>query len=148
MPDNQPLSKEEILSRIEYLKTLPQGLSPFTTMFKMDPTLIPSPGQSGVPPLSASPELQTLIDSASAAEQKYPSMVKMAWGLNTAVVSSLLSFVKQGGVVADQALVDTRIATCTACDFYDVEANRCTKCGCFMSVKTRLKAVTCPVGKW
>jgi hypothetical protein len=32
--------------------------------------------------------------------------------------------------------------------FFDSLSERCSRCGCFLSVKTYLKAEKCPVGKW
>ena len=43
--------------------------------------------------------------------------------------------------------VDHRWALCQACPEL-TPANRCKKCGCFMKVKTKIKAAKCPIGKW
>lgn len=37
---------------------------------------------------------------------------------------------------------------CKACEFFDGVRQRCSKCGCFMKVKTRWQSAHCPVGKW
>jgi len=29
-----------------------------------------------------------------------------------------------------------------------VLSKQCKKCGCFMAIKTKLQAATCPLGKW
>jgi hypothetical protein len=39
-----------------------------------------------------------------------------------------------------------RIKICQECEHY--KAFICTKCGCLMPVKTKLKGSSCPVGKW
>mgnify|MGYP007086126498 FL=1 len=41
-----------------------------------------------------------------------------------------------------------RFDTCKACEFLTAHTNRCQKCGCFMTVKTKLEAAKCPLGKW
>ena len=39
-----------------------------------------------------------------------------------------------------------RLAICKECKFYKLRT--CTKCGCFMPFKTKLKGQECPEGKW
>ena len=51
-----------------------------------------------------------------------------------------------------------RLSVCALCEFYtpniaelseDQKAqNRCVKCGCYMSLKSRLRSADCPVGTW
>lgn len=36
----------------------------------------------------------------------------------------------------------------TSCEFYREIDDRCAKCGCFTSFKSRLEAWHCPIGKW
>lgn len=48
--------------------------------------------------------------------------------------------------VAPAAESEGRFEVCRACEFY--RAERCLKCGCFLRVKTYLRAEHCPVGKW
>lgn len=40
-----------------------------------------------------------------------------------------------------------RFATCMECEHL-TEQKRCTKCGCYMITKTKLRSVQCPIGKW
>ena len=41
-----------------------------------------------------------------------------------------------------------RLAICNACEFFDKEAARCLKCGCFMNAKVYMDSASCPLGKW
>jgi len=48
-----------------------------------------------------------------------------------------------------------RFKICEECEFSRVAFNikkikglGCSKCGCFMNVKAKLKMMKCPVGKW
>ena len=41
-----------------------------------------------------------------------------------------------------------RFDTCKSCEFLTAHTNTCQKCGCFMTVKTKLEAAKCPLGKW
>ena len=41
-----------------------------------------------------------------------------------------------------------RLLICEDCDKYIKLARICSECKCFMPLKARFKAVTCPLGKW
>lgn len=43
---------------------------------------------------------------------------------------------------------DERFAICQACPELIQLTSQCKKCGCFMKAKTKIKAATCPIGKW
>lgn len=40
-----------------------------------------------------------------------------------------------------------RLDVCAGCQFF-VNNKRCSKCGCFVGFKSRLRSGTCPIGKW
>lgn len=55
--------------------------------------------------------------------------------------------------LADTMLVDPVIATdrmniCRECPSLLPKINVCSECGCAMVAKTKLKSVSCPLGKW
>jgi len=64
---------------------------------------------------------------------------------------SLMSRVEEFGNYLRSKLVsdDTaeRWAICQACPEL-LPSNRCNQCGCFMKLKTKIKAAQCPIGKW
>jgi hypothetical protein len=41
----------------------------------------------------------------------------------------------------------SRLAECGSCEHF-LATRQCSKCGCFMDLKTQLPHATCPVGKW
>lgn len=41
-----------------------------------------------------------------------------------------------------------RMKMCLQCEHFFKPTRQCTKCGCFMPVKVRLKNSSCPVKKW
>lgn len=45
---------------------------------------------------------------------------------------------------------DTRMKICEDCEYFDPLFSRCSDCGCFLEVKTRLKMFHCPLNppKW
>ena len=50
--------------------------------------------------------------------------------------------------VDDEKIAEDRFAICKACPELIQLTNQCKKCGCIMSLKTKLAAATCPIGKW
>ena len=48
----------------------------------------------------------------------------------------------------DQDVIDKRWDECQKCEFLLKPTNNCTKCGCFMKVKTKVATARCPIGKW
>jgi len=41
-----------------------------------------------------------------------------------------------------------RMEICRKCEFFKKKTGQCQQCGCFMIVKTKLKNLNCPIGKW
>lgn len=41
-----------------------------------------------------------------------------------------------------------RMSICLSCPELIKLTKQCKKCGCFMELKTKLDAATCPIGKW
>jgi hypothetical protein len=41
-----------------------------------------------------------------------------------------------------------RLAICNGCNFFRAKRQRCAKCGCFVSLKARMRTGRCPIGKW
>lgn len=48
----------------------------------------------------------------------------------------------------DSELGEKRFEICKACPELIRLTKQCKKCGCFMVVKTKMKAAECPIGKW
>jgi hypothetical protein len=77
-----------------------------------------------------------------------PSAGQMARNLGKSIFSNAVS-VAQGNdlrLTPDEA--NRRLSICKNCEFFEALSQRCSKCGCFMAVKSYLKAEKCPVGKW
>lgn len=49
---------------------------------------------------------------------------------------------------SDKDLKEERLAICKACTHFNKQLRKCTKCGCFMDLKTTLERASCPVGMW
>lgn len=44
--------------------------------------------------------------------------------------------------------VERRLNICRECPFFKPRTEQCSKCGCFMKLKTKLDRAHCPIGKW
>jgi hypothetical protein len=79
-------------------------------------------------------------------QNSLPTLAEMGKNLAQTVVDTVKSVVAGEGAISAETQADTRLKICESCEFY--QNTRCTKCGCYMAVKTHLKAANCPVGKW
>ena len=50
-------------------------------------------------------------------------------------------------IIVDGDVLKERIEHCKS-SVYITPNFRCTQCGCFMKVKTRMKDAKCPIDKW
>jgi hypothetical protein len=65
---------------------------------------------------------------------------------NGAEVKPIDMFDKQNRTSDD--IADKRMSICNDCDRLIPVTHQCKECGCFMKMKVKLKAATCPLGKW
>lgn len=77
-----------------------------------------------------------------------PSLPKMAANAAQAVVRNVQSVAAGNDLRLSSDEANARLTVCRGCEFFDKNQERCGKCGCFMALKTYLKAERCPVGKW
>jgi len=49
-------------------------------------------------------------------------------------------------IKVDSAIQQQRWNVCQSCVFF--QRGRCSKCGCFMKLKTQLASASCPENKW
>ena len=48
----------------------------------------------------------------------------------------------------DESIFNKRMDICRSCEHLIKLTNQCTKCGCFMNLKTKMPHAVCPIGKW
>ena len=77
-----------------------------------------------------------------------PSLPQMASNAAQAVVRNIQSVAAGNDLRLSSDEANSRLSICKGCEFFDKNQERCGKCGCFMALKTYLKAERCPVGKW
>ena len=51
-------------------------------------------------------------------------------------------------VIQDQSIIDNRMSICRSCEFFIPMTQQCKKCGCVMTLKTKLENAGCPINKW
>jgi hypothetical protein len=49
--------------------------------------------------------------------------------------------------INNKDIIDKRMQSCLGCEFF-LQTKQCSKCGCFMPLKTLLSNAECPIGKW
>jgi hypothetical protein len=74
------------------------------------------------------------------------SVGSMASNLLKTTKDVVIAGIRTGEVFVSDQIAEERISYCNSCEFF--KQSRCTKCGCFMASKSKLKSVSCPIGKW
>jgi hypothetical protein len=86
------------------------------------------------------------VHKAPLSEPRLPTIHTQAWNLAKAVAA----FVADGCKTLPAEEYQARLASCDTCvppDGYRV-GNRCSKCGCRLSLKAQGRAFKCPAGRW
>jgi len=84
----------------------------------------------------------------SSNKTKMPTIGAMARNLAQSVSRNVQSVSAGNNLRLTQEEANSRLDICNTCEFFNKVQSRCTKCGCFMAVKTYLKAEKCPIGRW
>jgi len=59
-----------------------------------------------------------------------------------------ISLIARSGIkITDNMTHEQRYTICKGCEWLS-DSGRCKKCGCFMKLKSRFAAMSCPIGKW
>lgn len=80
--------------------------------------------------------------------KEMPSMFQQASGFINSAKDVIGGVMAGEGLKVTEEVYNERMALCMSCEFLEKEHVRCTKCGCFMKVKSAFKKTYCPVGKW
>jgi predicted TIM-barrel enzyme len=84
----------------------------------------------------------------SSNKPQMPSVSNMIYNASKSIVNNIQSVAAGNPLNMSDEGAKNRLDICKSCDFFDSVQERCAKCGCFMAVKTYLKAEKCPMGKW
>jgi hypothetical protein len=77
-------------------------------------------------------------------EHKEPGLFEKAKNLGTAIIKYALSGFKN---VSDEDYAK-RKEICGGCEYYRAENDKCSSCGCVVSLKIAMASESCPVNKW
>lgn len=75
-----------------------------------------------------------------------PSAPRLAGNVLRSTATVVAHAARTGVILADPEQSATRLALCQNCE--QLQAGRCTLCGCYMAAKSRLAAMRCPLGVW
>jgi hypothetical protein len=75
-------------------------------------------------------------------DRPMPPVTRQAWNL----ARSLADFIMDGCKTVSQEQYRQRLEICDVCEHR--RENRCTKCGCWLSLKACGRAFQCPLQKW
>ena len=50
--------------------------------------------------------------------------------------------------IVDENISRSRMDICESCEFFIPLTTQCMKCGCFMTLKTKIDEAFCPIHKW
>jgi hypothetical protein len=103
---------------------------------------------SNKPPVPSIASQTAKINQLRAAREPMPSIGAVASNLAQSVLRNAQSVAAGNPLKIDEVTAQSRLSICKGCEFYNAMQERCMRCGCFMAVKTHLKAEKCPVGKW
>lgn len=62
------------------------------------------------------------------------------------LTETLNDFIKDQFKLSDENLWKTRFEICRKCKYF--KNNRCSKCGCYTRIKSKIKAAKCPLDFW
>lgn len=94
------------------------------------------------------PPPEPVVVEQPSEELSLPSMTQMAKNVLGSLGKTIKAAASGQGVKVTQETAEARLAICRTCPFFRHTDERCSKCGCYMAVKTYLRAEKCPVGKW
>ncbi len=62
------------------------------------------------------------------------------------LAKNIKAIVESGFEVCSNSIHEARYKKCKQCEYF--VCGRCTRCGCFMKLKTKFKSMNCPMGYW
>jgi hypothetical protein len=102
--------------------------------------------------IASNPDVAAFADSEwatyqSRISQPMPSLATQAVNAAGALCQEAAAIVKSEPPV-DPTESQRRFAICEQCDCFNPDTARCSKCGCYMRVKTTFRTAVCPQGTW
>lgn len=82
------------------------------------------------------------------ADKKLPSKIDMAKNVIKSAAKNVKSVIDGNELRVNNLVFSVRMEICYGCDMFIEDGERCSECGCFLSVKVSLFAEECPIGMW
>ena len=79
---------------------------------------------------------------------QFPSLPDQAKNATLLIADVIRNAIQNNQLFTTKEEKKRRYDICQACEFFNAEEKRCTKCGCYMEHKTGLTAAQCPEKKW
>lgn len=98
--------------------------------------------------LAASRKIQQSASNRLPNQPPMPSPVQMTRNLLQSMGRNIQSVAAGNSLRISPEEAQKRLSICNTCEFFLKPQQRCGKCGCYMAVKTYLRAEKCPMGKW
>lgn len=76
-----------------------------------------------------------------------PSVKNQAASLAHGILNEGMAILKNTPSLDDQEITQ-RLSICHECEHFIPKSKRCSKCGCYLNLKTKLRSQHCPIGKW
>ena len=79
-----------------------------------------------------------------------PSFWDKLKGLASDMKNMAKRMLKDGEALVDEDTRNKRLYECMKCEFRDPNSDtvKCTKCGCYMKIKTWISSSECPINIW
>jgi Family of unknown function (DUF6171) len=81
-------------------------------------------------------------------ELKMPSVKDMAKSFIDSAKDVVAGAISGENILVSDDVRESRLEICRSCEFFEKVKSRCSKCGCFMEIKTKFANVQCPIDKW
>jgi hypothetical protein len=82
------------------------------------------------------------------AEEKPPHKMPSLWQQAKNFTKAAATHVATGMKEVSPEVKQARLDVCAGCEFYKSDTKQCKACGCFLPIKTKWLANSCPKGKW
>jgi hypothetical protein len=81
-------------------------------------------------------------------ENQSPSFKNQIKNLTESGKNVIEDFIGGTEIFASEKLQDERWNICRQCEWFNVYAQQCKKCGCFLNIKIKFNSSFCPIFKW
>lgn len=79
---------------------------------------------------------------------EFPSFQEQIQNFVEATTKATQEALNGGDIFVSTEVQKQRLLICSVCDQLDTATARCTECGCFVQIKSKVTTEECPLGKW